>query len=61
LLSSFNKLIFSRVYDKNMHICPIDCGLIEKNVELYFSGSVKPIYDENPSPEGTLQVTFNVE
>lgn len=33
-----------------MHLCPFDTGLVEKNVELYFSGSVKPIYDDNPDP-----------
>lgn len=47
--------IFSSVYsiyDKNTHLCPFDSGLIEKNVELFFSGYLKPIYDENPSPEG---------
>ena len=43
---------FSSIFDKNTHLCPFDTGLIEKNVELYFSGVVKPIYDENPSPEG---------
>ena len=35
-----------------MHLCPFDTNLIERNVELYFSGSVKPIYDENPDPSG---------
>ena len=41
------------VYDKHMHLCPFDTNLIERNVELFFSGSVKPIYDENPDPAGT--------
>lgn len=40
------------IYDKNTHLCPFDTGLIEKNIELFFSGYLKPIYDENPSPEG---------
>ena len=35
-----------------MHLCPFDTGLVEKNVELYFSGVVKPIYEENPTPTG---------
>jgi DNA (cytosine-5)-methyltransferase 1 len=35
-----------------MHLCPFDTGLVEKNVELFFSGAVKPIYDENPDPSG---------
>ena len=42
------------MYDKNTHLCPFDTGLIEKNIYLYFSGVVKPIYDENSSPEGML-------
>ena len=45
---------FCRVYDKNMHLCPFDTGLVERNVELYFSGVVKPIYEENPDPSGGL-------
>lgn len=44
-------ILFS-IYDKNTHLCPFDSGLIEKNIELFFSGYLKPIYDENPSPEG---------
>ena len=47
-----NYPVFFSVYDKNTHLCPFDTGLVEKNVELYFSGYVKPIYDENPSAEG---------
>ena len=35
-----------------MHLCPFDTGLVEKNVVLFFSGTVKPIYDENPDPSG---------
>nr|XP_054770266.1 DNA (cytosine-5)-methyltransferase PliMCI-like [Lytechinus pictus] len=42
------------VYDKSTHLCAFDRGLIEKNKELYFSGYVKPIYDENPSIEGGI-------
>lgn len=42
----------SSVYCKRGHLCPIDTGLIEKNVELYFSGSAKAIYEEDPSLEG---------
>lgn len=40
------------VYDKHGHLCPFDSGLIEKNVELYFSCVVKPIYDDNPCLDG---------
>ncbi|KAL5271589.1 hypothetical protein ACHWQZ_G002012 [Mnemiopsis leidyi] len=40
------------VYDEYGHMCPFDSGLIEKNVPLYFSGYIKPIYDDSPSLEG---------
>ncbi|XP_065647414.1 DNA (cytosine-5)-methyltransferase PliMCI isoform X3 [Hydra vulgaris] len=42
------------VYDKCGHLCAFDTGLIEKNVELFFSGYVKPIFDENPDIEGGI-------
>lgn len=45
----------SRVYDKQRHLCPFDSGLVERNVELFFSGVVKPIYDENPDPADGIQ------
>ena len=49
------------MYDKHGHLCPFDSGLIEKNIELYFSGYVKPIYDENSSPEGKINIlTFTI-
>lgn len=35
-------------------MCPFDTGLIEDNVRLYFSGYMKPIYDEDPLPEEGL-------
>ena len=38
------------MYDKHKHLCPFDSGLVERNVELQFSGTVKPIYDDNPDP-----------
>ncbi|XP_048198152.1 DNA (cytosine-5)-methyltransferase 1 isoform X2 [Perognathus longimembris pacificus] len=47
-----HKLTCFSVYCKRGHLCPIDNGLIEKNVELFFSGSAKAIYEDNPSPEG---------
>lgn len=43
---------FISVYDKEGHLCPFDGGLIERNVLLYFSGFLKPIYEEDPSVEG---------
>ena len=45
--------IFS-VYDKNGHVCPFDTGLIEKNINIYFSGYVKAIYEDDPSIEGGI-------
>ncbi|XP_076753512.1 DNA (cytosine-5)-methyltransferase PliMCI [Xylocopa sonorina] len=47
-----NKITHFCVYDKNGHLCSFDTGLIEKNVVLYFSGYMKPIYEENSCPEG---------
>ncbi|XP_033326072.2 DNA (cytosine-5)-methyltransferase PliMCI [Megalopta genalis] len=47
-----NKLTDFCVYDKNGHLCAFDTGLVEKNVILYFSGFMKPIYEENACPEG---------
>ncbi|KAH7980184.1 hypothetical protein HPB49_013687 [Dermacentor silvarum] len=49
-----HKLTQFAVYDRHTHLCPIDAGLIERDVELYFSGYVKPIYDEDPSPENGI-------
>ncbi|XP_014661569.1 PREDICTED: DNA (cytosine-5)-methyltransferase 1-like [Priapulus caudatus] len=49
-----HKLTEFSVYDKNTHLCPFDSGLIEKNVELLFSGYIKPIYDESPAVEGGI-------
>ncbi|XP_044540853.1 DNA (cytosine-5)-methyltransferase 1-like [Gracilinanus agilis] len=50
-----HKITCFSVYDSMGHLCPFDTGLVEKNVELYFSGVVKPIYDENPGPEGGIR------
>ncbi|KFM81900.1 DNA (cytosine-5)-methyltransferase PliMCI, partial [Stegodyphus mimosarum] len=47
-----HKITDFTVYDRNTHLCPFDAGLIERNIELYLSGVVKPIYDDDPSPEG---------
>lgn len=49
-----NKITNFSVYDKNGHLCPFETGLVEKNVMLYFSGYIKPIYDENPNPENGI-------
>ena len=40
------------VYDKSTHLCPFATGLIEKNKELFVSGYVKPIFDDNISADG---------
>lgn len=47
-----HKVTSFSVYDKRGHLCPFDTGLIERNIELYFSGAVKPIYDDNPCLDG---------
>ncbi|XP_014281484.1 DNA (cytosine-5)-methyltransferase 1 [Halyomorpha halys] len=49
-----NKITYFSIYDKNGHLCPIDRGLIERNVFLYFSGYVKPVYEEDGSTEGGI-------
>lgn len=49
-------ILIHSVYDKHGHLCPFDSGLIEKNVELYFSCAVKPIYDDNPCMDGMFEV-----
>ncbi|XP_057663832.1 DNA (cytosine-5)-methyltransferase PliMCI-like [Diorhabda carinulata] len=46
-----HKITYFTVYDKMGHLCSFDCGLIEKNVSLYFSGYIKPIYEEDSSPD----------
>lgn len=52
LLMTIETIVTCSVYDKRGHLCPFDSGLIEKNVELYFSCVVKPIYDDNPCLDG---------
>lgn len=49
-----HKVTAFSIYDKHTHLCPLDAGLIERNVELYMSGHMKPIYAEDPSPEGGI-------
>lgn len=52
LMWNLSTVVSFSVYDKHGHLCPFDNGLIEKNVELYFSCVVKPIYDDNPCMDG---------
>ncbi|KAL0267696.1 UNVERIFIED_CONTAM: hypothetical protein PYX00_009890 [Menopon gallinae] len=40
------------VFDGEGHLCEFDTGLIEKNKKIFCSGHIKPIYDEDSSPEG---------
>lgn len=49
-----NKITYFSIYDKEGHLCPFDSGLIENNKLLYFSGYVKPVYEENADTEGGL-------
>ncbi|KAK5639618.1 hypothetical protein RI129_012110 [Pyrocoelia pectoralis] len=44
-----HKVTYFSIYDKNGHLCPFDTGLIESNKMLYFSGYIKPIYEDDPS------------
>ncbi|CAH0549085.1 unnamed protein product [Brassicogethes aeneus] len=44
-----HKVTHFSVYDKNGHLCHFDTGLIENNVELYFSGYLKPVFEEDSS------------
>ncbi|KAL4142386.1 hypothetical protein QTP88_004853 [Uroleucon formosanum] len=39
------------IYDENGHMCSIDSGVMERNVTIYMTGYVKPIYDNSPSIE----------
>ncbi|XP_058795195.1 DNA (cytosine-5)-methyltransferase 1-like [Phymastichus coffea] len=46
---SYNKITSYSVYCKNGHLCCFDSGLIEKDVEIYFSGYIKPIHSDDPA------------
>ncbi|KAK1128077.1 hypothetical protein K0M31_003562 [Melipona bicolor] len=46
------KLTCFSVYDKEHHLCAFNTGLIEEKVQLYFSGYIKSIYEEDASPKG---------
>lgn len=39
------------MYCKEGHLCPFDEGLIESDVPLMFSGYIKPVFEEDPSPD----------
>nr|CAB3239240.1 DNA (cytosine-5)-methyltransferase 1 [Phallusia mammillata] len=46
-----HKITDFTVYDKSTHVCSFDSGLVERNVELFFSGVIKPVYDEDSSTD----------
>lgn len=45
-----HKITYFTVFDGEGHLCPFDSGLIENDKQIFFSGYIKPIYDEDPSP-----------
>ncbi|XP_014253428.1 DNA (cytosine-5)-methyltransferase 1-like [Cimex lectularius] len=49
-----NKITHFSIYDKAGHLCPFDNGLVERNVLLYFSGYLKPVYEEDGRIEGGI-------
>ncbi|XP_044758419.1 DNA (cytosine-5)-methyltransferase 1-like isoform X2 [Coccinella septempunctata] len=49
-----HKVTHFNVYCKNGHLCPFYSGLIETDVLLYFSGHIKPIYEDNSDPDGGI-------
>lgn len=48
------QITYFSIYDKAGHLCPFDSGIIESNKLLYFSGYLKPIYEDNPDTEGGI-------
>ncbi|XP_044757853.1 DNA (cytosine-5)-methyltransferase PliMCI-like [Coccinella septempunctata] len=49
-----HKVTHFNIYCKNGHLCPFYSGLIETDVLLYFSGHIKPVYDDNSNPDGGI-------
>uniref|UniRef100_A0A2S2Q3B0 Cytosine-specific methyltransferase n=1 Tax=Sipha flava TaxID=143950 RepID=A0A2S2Q3B0_9HEMI len=45
------------IYDENGHMCSIDSGMMERNIPLYLTGYVKPIYDNGPGVEKGIAAT----
>jgi len=43
-------------YDPFNHMCSIDAGIVENDQDLYFSGYIKPVFDEDPHPRGGIPV-----
>ena len=44
--------VLIRVYDRNCHLTAFDTGLLEKDKELFASGYLKPVYEEDVSWNG---------
>ncbi|VVC27920.1 DNA (cytosine-5)-methyltransferase 1-like,Bromo adjacent homology (BAH) domain,DNA (cytosine-5)- [Cinara cedri] len=44
------------IYDENGHLCSMDSGIIERNVPIFLTGYVKPIYDHDSSFENGIAV-----
>jgi len=42
-----HSLINYSIYDENGHMCSIDSGIMERNVKLYITGYMKPIYNRS--------------
>ncbi|KAL4142389.1 hypothetical protein QTP88_004856 [Uroleucon formosanum] len=49
-----HRLINYSIYDENGHMCSIDSGMMEKNVNLYITGYVKPIYNHSLDIKGGI-------
>ncbi|VVC38862.1 DNA (cytosine-5)-methyltransferase 1-like,Bromo adjacent homology (BAH) domain,DNA (cytosine-5)- [Cinara cedri] len=44
------------IYDENGHLCSMDSGIMERNVPIYLTGYVKPIYDHDTCIENGIAV-----
>lgn len=49
-IKPLHKVTYFTVFDGEGHLCPFDTGLIENDQLLFFSGYIKPIYDDDSSP-----------
>ena len=49
-IKPLHKITCFTVFDGEGHLCPFDTGLIENDQLIFFSGYIKPIYDDDPSP-----------
>ncbi|KYB29654.1 DNA (cytosine-5)-methyltransferase PliMCI [Tribolium castaneum] len=49
-----HKITCFSIYDLNDHLCPLDTGLLQKEVYLHIGGYIKPIFDDDPSPENGI-------